>query len=146
MRNGSIVVFDLDGTLALIDHRRHLVEGDSKDWGAFYRACVDDEPNLPVIDLFHRYREDRRLQLWIVSGRSDEVHEQTVDWLVKHEIRPHALLMRKEGDYTPDDELKRQWILPHLSQVVLAVDDRDKVVRMWRGLGIPCFQVANGDF
>jgi hypothetical protein len=34
------VVFDLDGTLASIEHRRHHL--DRKDWKAFFAACVDD--------------------------------------------------------------------------------------------------------
>ena len=28
----------------------------------------------------------------------------------------------------------------------LAFDDRDRVVAMWREEGVPCFQVAPGDF
>jgi hypothetical protein len=28
----------------------------------------------------------------------------------------------------------------------MAFDDRNSVVKMWRDLGIPCAQVADGDF
>jgi len=31
-------------------------------------------------------------------------------------------------------------------EVFLVVDDRDKVVKMWRDLGFNTFQVAPGDF
>ena len=46
-----LYIFDLDGTIALIDHRRPLLESKSSDrWQKFFAACVDDEPNKPVID------------------------------------------------------------------------------------------------
>ena len=31
-------------------------------------------------------------------------------------------------------------------RVLCAYDDRDKVVAAWRAAGVPCFQVAPGDF
>ena len=150
-----IYIFDLDGTLALIDHRRHLVEGEHKDWRAFFAACVDDEPNLPVIRTLQALRLTS--QVLIFSGRSDEVRNETVAWLAKHtSFMTHELTaggdltMRQAGDYTPDDVLKRQWLHAmwpqDRSRIAAVFDDRDRVVRMWRSEGIPCFQVAEGEF
>ena len=34
----------------------------------------------------------------------------------------------------------------HIDDVFLVVDDRQKVVNMWRDLGLTCVQVAPGDF
>jgi phosphoserine phosphatase len=73
-----LYIFDLDGTLALIEHRRHLVEGERKDWPAFFAACVDDAPNPPVIRTLQALRT-AGAEIWIWSGRSDEVKAQTVD-------------------------------------------------------------------
>lgn len=149
-KSQDIVVFDLDGTLALIDHRRHLVRGKQKRWRDFFAACPDDAPNTPVIALAQMLRRQAspRLRLMVFSGRSDEVKTQTHAWIdanvgagVFDEIR-----MRREGDYTPDDELKRAWAEPIKDQILFSVDDRNKVVRMWRKLGVTCFQVADGDF
>lgn len=148
-----LYIFDLDGTLALIEHRRHFVEGPKKDWPAFHAACVDDKPNHPVIQVMHRLRDGA--DIYIFSGRSDEVREQTIDWLVKHTALTYndvqsRLWMRKAGDYTPDDDLKRQWYanLPtnDAMRLMAVFDDRDRVVAMWRSYGITCFQVAPGDF
>jgi phosphoglycolate phosphatase-like HAD superfamily hydrolase len=47
------IIFDLDGTLANIDHRRHLVEGPQKDWDAFFKACDKDIPNTQIVWLFN---------------------------------------------------------------------------------------------
>ena len=152
MRGKNIVIFDLDGTLALIDHRRHLVEGKTKDWKAFYAACVDDVPNLPVIAALESFARAGK-KIVIFSGRSDEVRPQTVDWLHENMAgMPFSLrlVMRREGDFTPDDDLKRQWLndpnIINRDAVLCVFDDRNKVVQMWRDEGIPCFQVAPGDF
>ena len=66
-----LYIFDLDGTLALIDHRRHFVEGPDKDWRSFFAACVDDAPNMPVIRTLQALRKSGA-EVWIWSGRSDE--------------------------------------------------------------------------
>lgn len=146
-----LYIFDLDGTLADLTHRRRFVDGNMgrKDWRSFHAACVDDKPIQPVI------RTMRRLQAadaecWIVSGRSDEVWNQTVDWLCKNDCVPSRLIMRKDGDYTPDDMLKESWLLSwpqeDRDRIVAVFDDRDRVVAMWRRHGLVCFQVAPGDF
>jgi hypothetical protein len=151
-----LYVFDLDGTLALIQHRRHFVERErgQQDWAGFYAACDKDEPNYPVIDTMHRLRISA--DIWIFSGRSDEVRGKTIDWLarhttfLRHELEGPMLTMRAAGDYTPDDVLKHQWLdamLPEDRQRLVATfDDRDRVVQMWRDAGVPCFQVAPGEF
>lgn len=150
-----LYIFDLDGTLALINHRRHFVERARKDqdWKAFYAACVDDEPNDSVIAVFNVLR--RVADLWVWSGRSDEVRPQTEAWIAKHthlltwELTD-ALTMRREGDYTADDVLKKQWLDSMLvddrRRLVGVFDDRDRVVKMWRDAGVTCFQVAPGEF
>lgn len=136
------VVFDLDGTLALIEHRRHHL--DRKDWRAFFAACEDDLPNLPVIDtLWSHLKAGHRVEIW--SGRSDEVRTQTVAWLDRHGLFPSLLThMRAAGDYTPDVDLKRSWLhaLHPDDRPDAVYDDRGRVVEMWRGEGVPCFQVA----
>lgn len=154
-----IYIFDLDGTLALIDHRRHHVEGvGKKDWRAFFAACVDDAPNTPVIGvmsaLIHCQQRFNRPEIWIFSGRSDEVATVTIEWLRAHTYWEPALgdrlRMRAEGNYTPDHALKKQW-LDEMTQserdrLVCVFDDRKQVVDMWRANGVTCLQVADGDF
>lgn len=125
------------------------------NWRAFFAACVDDTPLQTTIDLVNMLTEGMREssyaspEIWIVSGRSDEVEDQTVNWLHKHGIEFDNLIMRKAGDYTPDDVLKRSWLndgtIPK-DRVFCVFDDRDRVVQMWRKEGLTCYQVADGDF
>ena len=164
MNNRPLYIFDLDGTISLPDHRRHLVEKPNPvprgvewkpQWDAFYKACAVDAPNLPVIGvLLQLYQIGADIRIW--SGREDSVRDITVPWIVTHlYLQPHvaeAMLerMRPTGDYTPDHVLKRKWLhamAPVDRQRLAGVfDDRQKVVDMWRSEGLTCFQVAPGNF
>lgn len=147
--NRPLYIFDLDGTLALIDHRRHLVESEPKRWREFYAACAGDEPHWPVL----RTALGLHLagaELWVWSGRSDEVADQTRAWLRLHLPQHAQLRMREARDHQPDVRLKRSWLdamdPADRARLVAVFDDRSSVVAMWRGQGVPCFQVAPGDF
>ncbi len=134
-----LYIFDLDGTLALIEHRRHLVEpracdgcdgecrmplvsgacpvckgtGRAKpDWPAFFAACVHDEPNWPVISTMNALlKSGADIRIW--SGRSAEVMNETLTWLHRFfetDAEEVGLCMRVEGDFTPDEQLKAGWL------------------------------------
>lgn len=143
----DIVIFDIDGTLADISHRQHMVRGKRKDWRGFFAACVDDAPHEAVIAILRALCD--RFRIYLVSGRSDEVRQETVDWLALNHVPWHELIMRRQGDHTPDNILKIGWVkggrIPQ-DRILCVFDDRDKVVRAWRDAGIPCFQVAEGNF
>ena len=188
-----LYIFDIDGTLALADHRRHLVEapkcsacngcgldsefyshegveedtpcrecyGDGLEfdfkpqWDAFYDACDKDLPNRPVIETMRRLWQ-YGVDIWFFSGRSDRVYDKTVEWLLYHtdlestDICEGQLVMRPEGDFTPDDQLKQRFLdnmLPaDRDRLVAVFEDRTRVVDMWRRNGVACFQVAEGNF
>lgn len=146
-----IILFDLDGTLADITHRRPLIEKPNKvdaDWRAFYAACIHDAPNRAVVATWHAF-DNWGYERWIVSGRSDEVAGDTRRWLQTHNLRPDKILMREASDHQPDTKLKKSWLdsgaIPK-REVLCVFDDRDSVVAMWRAEGLTCFQVAPGDF
>jgi FMN phosphatase YigB (HAD superfamily) len=147
----KIVIFDLDGTIALIDHRRHFVEGKGskatdEEWRCFFAACVDDKPNEPVIKTLHALRA-QGYYIVILSGRSDEVAMETRTWLKDHDVPYDELHMRPAGNYEPDEKWKARFLRRFDPATILCVfDDRQKVVDMWRRHGLVCFQVAPGDF
>ncbi len=145
-----IYIFDLDSTLANIDHRRHLVTDGNNDWDSFYKSCIDDTPYRYIAYLFKELQSFSHTMV-ICSGRSDIVRNETEVWLSYHCLYYTKLLMRKDGDFTPDEELKRSWLHNNLNcnitkDIAGVFDDRDKVVKMWRDEGLTCFQVANGNF
>jgi hypothetical protein len=138
------VVFDLDGTLALTEHRAHHLSGGRKDWRAFYAACDQDGPCHPIIQTLLALKAGGAdVEIW--SGRSDEVMPLTIAWLDDHNLGHIPLRMRQEGDHRADTVLKAEW-LDEGRTPDLVFEDRASVVAMWRSRGIVCCQVAPGDF
>ena len=45
-----------------------------------------------------------------------------------------------------DSNISKKPINFKQNKIFLIFDDRNKVVKMWRELGLPVFQVAEGDF
>lgn len=135
-------IFDLDGTLALRRGDRPGRRGPF-DW----RRVGEDDPNVPIIVLA-QVLVDAGFGIVIASGRSDACRDQTDEWLARHAVPCNALLMRRDGDFTPDQVVKRA-MYDHISRVwdIRGVfDDRDAVVAMWRDIGLTCLQVAPGEF
>lgn len=156
MKNTTpLYIFDLDGTLALTGHRQHLLDNldNPHRWRDFFLACVHDESNWPVIHTMRQLSVQNEVRIW--SGRSEDVRELTLDWLEKRfpgwsrSAINLLLTMRPSGNSVPDDELKLGWLHAlgeERGRLVAIFDDRDKVVKAWREHGVPCFQVAPGDF
>jgi acid phosphatase class B len=146
------VIFDLDGTLALIDERRTLATkpNGKLNWKVFFEPTNIglDKPNIPVIEMAKMLKSQGH-SVVIFSGRDSISRNETIEWLNKHSVPFDVLKMRPEGSHTPDDVLKKNWLdklFPIKSDILCVFDDRDKVVKMWRENGISCFQVAPGNF
>ena len=146
----KIVIFDLDGTLALIDKRRDISKDDNgnMDWSIFFDpTMVDlDDPNTHVITMANLI--SLHYHLCILSGRSDVTHQATVDWLAKHNVNDDHPVMRPQNLlYMPDNDLKQSWLdTIGVDNVAMVFDDRQQVVDMWRDNGLTTFQLAEGDF
>lgn len=132
------IICDLDGTLAVFNGR-----------GPFeMEKCDTDILNLAVYVTLHSLAA-AGYSVILVSGRFEQYRPQTEAWLDKHKVPWQRLHLRADGDYRKDKEIKRELyereIRPHHT-VLLSLDDRNQSVECWRELGIPCFQVAPGDF
>ena len=145
----KIIVFDIDGTLANVTHRRQYVATKPKNWAAWNAAMVYDTVHKDIkwmLESFHR-RGDTRIIL--CSGRGEETREVTERWLADNEIYYDSLYMRKERDNRKDSivkvELLKQ-IIDDYGFPYLWVDDRQQVVDAIRAEGVRVLQVAPGDF
>jgi phosphoglycolate phosphatase-like HAD superfamily hydrolase len=143
-----VIVFDIDGTLANIEHRRHLVEAKPKDWKAFNDGMMYDVPNDDVTDLLYLfYGQGHRIVL--CTGRDADYRQTTIDWLEKHDIPHDAIYMRKSKDRRGDDIIKVELleeIRRDFGEPWLWFDDRNRVVNAIRAQGVRVMQVAPGDF
>jgi hypothetical protein len=161
-----MIIFDLDGTLADCEHRRHFVDSTNvpilgvgetfdykdlwkPDWQAFYQTCDKDKiisPTRCLFDFTGMNGHFHNIQIW--SGRCESVREKTEAWLKNYSFAYAChqfdiiLKMRPIGDFTPDEQLKERWLDEAIAEgktIDFVFDDRPKVVRMWRRRGIFVF-------
>ena len=159
-KDNKWVIFDLDGTLADIEDRRKLStkENGKMDWDKFFdpNNIELDKPKQDVI-LMAQALAEIGYQIAVFSGRSKSTINTTKSWLNKYKVPYHILKLRPEKHpykFMPDEKLKLGWfedvfVIPESmseSEVVAVFDDRDKVVNMWREIGLTCMQVAPGNF
>lgn len=139
------IVVDLDGTLANIEHRLHFVQQKKKQFEKFYAATYQDSMNKWCYELIMA-ANNSGIRVFIVSARPNRLFLTTAQWLVQRGIPQghiELVLLRGEKDFTPDHELKRNWLRgnPKIKQHILfVVDDRQRVVDMWREEGLVCLQ------
>lgn len=130
------VIFDLDGTLADMAGNRTPYEWDK----------VQGDKAIEVIaDMAYGYSEIG-YKIIICSGRSGVCKADSEEWLKGHGIPYDAFYIREANDYRKDEIIKAElfwdWIAPNFA-VQAVVDDRPKVCRMWRDLGLKVIQVAD---
>ncbi len=141
-------IFDIDGTIADLSHRLPHIQKTPKDWDGFFGAVADDAPIEHIIKLAIDVALAGATIVY-VSGRSDQCREATETWLWDHALPYGKVYMRRQGDHRPDHQVKVELLAELRAEghnPVMAFDDRNGVVKMWRELGIPCAQVADGDF
>lgn len=137
MTRPRAIIVDLDGTLASSDWRVHHLEGHRKDWDAFFAGMDRDTPVPWVGELLRADHGD--VTRLVVTGRPADYREVCELWLDEHDLPYDELHMRREGDRRPDTVVKRSTYHRHIEpryDVTLVVDDRPKVVEMWRSLGL----------
>lgn len=139
-------VFDLDGTVCDVRHRRQYVATKPRNWDAWNAGLVNDTPHLAVQKVFQALHHDQDIELIIVSGRSDDYKEQTIKWLTDHEIFYDEIYMRKYKDHRDDSVVKGEIADEILKtyNILGVFDDRQRVVNMWIERGIFVFDVGQG--
>jgi predicted kinase len=135
------VLVDIDGTVALHGDRNPY------DTSRYH----EDIPNVPVVAIVQNAATLGH-QVVFCSGRSEEFRLVTEDWLNLHVLRRSVgweLHMRPAGDVRNDAIVKLELFDQHVRdryRVAYVLDDRDRVVRAWRSIGLTVLQVADGDF
>ncbi len=131
------IICDLDGTLAVLNGRNPFDAS---------KCDETDTYNLAVLDILKRF-EDDGVTILFTSGRSDKDRAQTGNFILKSHLFDYQLFMRKEGDMRPDYIVKAELYNEHILgkyRVLFCIDDRPQVVRGWKNLGLPVFNVGDG--
>ena len=166
MNDKKIIICDLDGTIANVQHRLHYIKNPDgtmkpyaeRDWNSFNAACGDDEPYMDNIEILQSLVLGMgngcnvcgavEREFYFFSGRNEAVRSETIEWLKRHvpitEDWHWELYMRSEGDRRPDTTVKYEMmyelkIMPE--DVLCILDDRQAVVDMWRENGFRVMQV-----
>jgi len=142
----ELVIFDIDGTLADISERAHHVRTKPKNWNAFNAGMAQDKAIHSMVRLCNILYASG-IHIVLCSGRNEKNRPETVEWLSRQGVNYHELLLRKDEDFRSDAIVKRE-ILGTLdkSNVLFVVEDRSRVVEMWRSEGLVCLQCAPGEF
>lgn len=144
----KVIVFDIDGTIANIEHRRQFVASKPKNWAAFNAAMNRDtvyEDIAMLLDIF----ADRDFTIVLCSGRGEENRAVTEKWLQDNDLPYKKLYMRRAKDNRQDSIVKvelLQEIRKDFGEPYLWFDDRNQVVNAIREQGVRVLQVAPGDF
>ena len=144
----KIIVFDIDGTVADVTHRRQFVASKPKNWAEWNAGMSRDPVHEDIKRIYEVFRA-AGARIIFCSGRGDETREVTEKWLADNGFEFEALFMRRKRDYRQDSIVKvelleqiRQW---H-GEPALWFDDRTQVVDAIRAQGVRVLQVAPGDF
>jgi predicted kinase len=134
----ACVVFDIDGTLA-----EHVARSPYDYSRVHTDALIQHIANL------NQLYWDEGYEIIIMSGRPDSCRTETEKWLKDHSVKYTALFMRDKDDKRNDADVKQDLFDEHVRDnywVHAWFDDRDRVVRRMRKLGLNVLQVADGDF
>lgn len=134
------IIVDLDGTLALLNGRNP------------YDASRCDETDLinkPVAETVKLYHAAGH-KIIFCSGRIDQYRDATIRFIQQHlpDVE-YQLFMRHTGDRRKDNLVKNEIFRKEIEgkyNISFVMDDRNQVVELWRSIGLPCFQVAPGNF
>ena len=138
------IIADLDGTVCLHNGRNPYD----------LTRVSEDIPNYPLVQFLKELICNKHIIF--LSGReeTDQCRQDTINWLTENICSSDfgykwELLMRDKNNFESDEVIKERIFHKEIEpkyNVLAIFDDRDKVVKMWRSLGLLCNQVYWGNF
>lgn len=130
---------DLDGTLALL----------ANGYGVYDPAHYPhDRLNEMVNKVIYNLWLNEHYVL-VLTGRDEAYRDVVEKWLHSKGVTYDYLLMRPKGDNRRDDVVKAELFNKYIRNdynFKLQLDDRQRVIRMFRSRGIPAWAVNDGNF
>lgn len=136
-------IVDIDGTIAMVDIT------DPKARSHYDMSRVDEDSPVEHAIMIVQALKAAGHRILIVSGRKESGRLQTLEWLKAFDVPFDELIMRKDDDDRADDVLKSEIYHEHIEGTYFVggcIDDRKKVVDMWRSKGLFVAQVSPGLF
>lgn len=141
------MLVDIDGVLADASGRQHYLNNPEgrRDWRGFFGAVGDDPPLVGVPELLRLL--DPSVTVILLSARPAWVFDITRQWLERHDVHWHLLVLRGDDAVLGAPEFKCS-VLGHLREsgftIELALDDDQRIVEMYRQEGCGAVYVHSG--
>lgn len=128
----SAIVIDLDGTLVDSSHREPYD----------YEKIMDDKVIMPVADMMggNYLNIFSRINI-ILTGRSNDCFEKTVQWLTSKGLRIHRAIFNEDKENQvvfKEKEIKK---LMEEYNILYCIDDNPEVVKMFKSLGLKAYSI-----
>lgn len=133
------IIVDIDGTLA------HMTGRSPYDPTLYHTDTFDEL----VGSLASMWAYNTGAKIIVVTGRDGDHEAVTREWLFDNLFTYDEFYMRPAGDTRNDAIVKNEIFEKHIAgrfHIDFVLDDRDRVVRMWRAKGLKVLQVADGNF
>ena len=131
------IIVDMDSTLCVNLTKRPFYTDDWAD------KCLYDTPLIGPISIVRAQKITGTCDIIILTRRREDGRAKTEEWLKTYNVPYDRLYMRGESDFTKSDTFKEKilktFILPKYN-VLFAIDDDDKCVKMFRNNGLICLQ------
>ena len=138
MKIDKAIICDCDGTLCLLNGR------DPFD----FESAANDLLNKPVASLIRMYKNEGH-EIIILSAREEQFKSLTENWLKQYSIPYDHIFLREDTDFRSDDIIKKEIYEQKIQSnwnIEVVLDDRNRVVKIWREIGLTCLQVNEGGF
>ena len=139
------IVWDLDDTLVDLSFRKDLFEKSNKNYDVLFKPELVqfDKINVPILTLKQHLNNIPDVKHLILSARPVTMLKATTDWLLKNNIGYNEIILKAYDQksrylYTPQWKMDRilGLTVDQPKNVVLAVDDSDEVLRLYKQHGI----------
>ena len=130
-----LAIVDIDGVVADVRHRLHHLEHRPKNWKGFFADAERDEPHVEGVELVKLLAAEH--EIIFLTGRPGNLKRATANWLERHGMGGHRLVMRPAGDRRPAAVVKVE-LLAELGEgrrIEIVVDDDDAVIEAMRRAG-----------
>lgn len=133
MKNKPVVIYDLDSCVSDDRWRLHLLP----DYDTYHFFCPND---IPVNKEIWPKNLDEFSPI-IITARPEKFRAHTEKWLKEHGFLYVEMYMRDNDDLRSSPDLKRSAVKKLLDEyydpkILMAYDDRDDVLAMYKTLGI----------
>ena len=138
MQKEEAIIVDIDGTIANVDHRIHLVRKPNKNWKLFFEKMNDDKPIEQIINKIKELHDDG-LKILIVTGRPETYQSITSAWLNKHlPFEEFELIQRRKNDNRPSYQCKQSALieLKQKYKIKFFMDDKEEDINMYQKGGL----------